>query len=605
MHGLWRAFVLALLGFWAASAAPALRAQPSSSERYALVVGVSSYRNNIRQLQGPRNDVTLLVNTLLEQGVPRDHIRVFADTLSAADYATRVTADGDPTKANILAGFDWLAGLASEHADVLIFLAGHGTQTPAPEEADGLNELFVPIDARRAPTLGAAPLNTISDDEFQPKLAAILNKGAEVWFVVDACHSGTLSRAAESDRVARYVPPEQLGISSAAIEAARAQAAARGGTELRAATAVPVTLNARFVGFYAAQAEQVTYESPMPFDIGDPNQRRVQGEFTWALVSALRSKRFSSYGAVARAVISGYWRSTHGDVAPFFEGSLDMTPMLGTGRERVVPLSVRDHALYLGAGEVDEVGEGASVEILDLGKSSNVVGHARVAVAGLGDARLEITDQTGDVEGVIQRALTDPERRNVERLSARVDAGSVNFIVRVARPSLQTGTAPSALENSLLAKAQSDLDALVATPPERRVMAVQLVDPHAAADIYPIVSRDRLWLSVVVMTSSSTVCAGRTHSAQAMCKPTGRLRRPFAPWRGRTTFSGSLQRFRKRRFPRRWACAYLRKPTLQIRTAIVRRIHRERRWPSPRGHACWRPQMRRLLFRIATSSTLK
>lgn len=455
-------------------------------DRYALIVGVSRY-TTVRSLLGPRNDVTLLVNTLVEQGMPRERIRVLADTLNEADYPARVTADGLPTRAEIIAGLDWLAQAAGPSSEVLIFFAGHGSQFPSADEPDGLNEFFLPIDVRPATTPGQPPANILLDDDLQPKIAAILNRGALVWFVADACHSGSLSRAAETDRVSRYVGPEQLGATRQMIDEARAAAIARGNTELRAASALDIDPNARFIGFYAAQPEQVTYESGAPKSLPG-SQRRSHGEFTWSLIQAIRANRFDSYASMARRVIAQYWE-LHSEVAPYFEGSLHLTPMIGAGTDNVLPVVARGGNFYVRAGAIDGVSDGATIAILDASSDLRVLGRGVVNGGGMVESRIDVVERS-DPTGLIERARTQGGA-HAARLGARVLQRSADFTLMIAPPRLLAPQAPGPGDAALLTQSAQALNALL--PPDRQPVALQMTAPDAAADIYPVVANNRLW----------------------------------------------------------------------------------------------------------------
>jgi hypothetical protein len=123
-------------------------AAPAHAEMRALLVGVSGYPTLDKryQLEGPRNDVRLMREVLLQRGFPAAQITLLADGLSEAP----------PTRDNILAALDRLAGAAQPGDTVFIHFAGHGSQQPVdrntPEgkdEPDGLSETFLPLDVGR------------------------------------------------------------------------------------------------------------------------------------------------------------------------------------------------------------------------------------------------------------------------------------------------------------------------------------------------------------------------------------------------------------------------------------------------------------------------
>lgn len=469
---------------------PPAAAQQNGADRYALIVGASGYRTPIRPLLGPRNDVTLIVNTLIEQGMPRERIRVLADGLNAADYPTKITPDGAPTRVAILAGLDWLAENAGADSEVLVFFAGHGSQFPSADEPDGLNEFFLPIDTRPAQTTGQPPANVLMDDELQPKLAAILNRGAFLWFVADACHSGSLSRAGETERTARFVTPEQLGATREMIAAARAAAFARGNTEVRAQSALDVALGARFVGFYAAQPEQVTYESATPKSLPG-SQRRMHGEFTWSLVNAIRANRYDSYASIAQRVLAQYWDG-HSDVAPYFEGSLGSRPMLGAGADAVLPVTVRNRQFYVRAGAVDGVGDGAAIALVDLSAPDNrVLARAVVNDAGMTQSRIDVSERS-DPEGLVERARNEGGA-TAARLGARVLQRSADFVLRIAPPAIWPSQPNDAANTALVGAAARTIGELAGAERARQPVALEVSGAGEAADLYPVVARNRLW----------------------------------------------------------------------------------------------------------------
>jgi len=116
-----------------------------------------------------------------------------------------------PTRANIVRAFQRLAEVAGPADQVVIFLAGHGSQQPANDapdnfEPDGLDEIFLPADvAGWNKTVGQVE-NAIIDDEIHAWVMAIRAKGAFVWVIVDACHAGTMTRGAPSDQMRERLP---------------------------------------------------------------------------------------------------------------------------------------------------------------------------------------------------------------------------------------------------------------------------------------------------------------------------------------------------------------------------------------------------------------
>lgn len=159
----------------------------------ALIVGIDLY---------PK----ILVDGVANQ---RNLAGAVNDARRMADVATRVfgfdrrdvvfLSDLDATRAGILKAFKRELIDRTRPGDrVLFYYAGHGAQVvdaSGDEADDGLDEVLVPSDAR-AELAAADPTldGVILDDEIDGLVSAL--KGREVTVIVDACHSGTITRAA-------------------------------------------------------------------------------------------------------------------------------------------------------------------------------------------------------------------------------------------------------------------------------------------------------------------------------------------------------------------------------------------------------------------------
>ena len=116
--------------------------------RRALLVGVTKYDHLPRDksLEGPANDVRLMRRLLQER------YRFSADGIVSLTEDEN-TPDRRPTRANIEREFRRLAEQAREGDQVVVLLAGHGSQQPESDppdpvnpEPDGLDEIFLPAD---------------------------------------------------------------------------------------------------------------------------------------------------------------------------------------------------------------------------------------------------------------------------------------------------------------------------------------------------------------------------------------------------------------------------------------------------------------------------
>jgi hypothetical protein len=167
---------------------------------FALLVGIDTYKA-VNGLQGCVNDVEAMRILLMNRyAVPEQCIQLLANARA--------------TRRNILKAF-------TEHLinnpdirrgdQILFHYSGHGSQSPArPEdyEPDGLNETLVPYDSR----LGDG--YDITDKELAALLDQLANaKGDHITVILDCCHSGSGTRAAQdasAPRVRRVAADTRL-----------------------------------------------------------------------------------------------------------------------------------------------------------------------------------------------------------------------------------------------------------------------------------------------------------------------------------------------------------------------------------------------------------
>ena len=172
-------------------------APAASAATYGLAVGIDDYIGRSNDLAGAVNDA-----------------RDIAAALEAAG-ATEIVllVNGDATKAAIESAWMRLVEIAAP-GDTLVFsYAGHGGQEPEPPgrrgEADGLNETFI---LGGYQSIGDASAERIIDDEIFAWLSLAEDRGLEVIFVADSCHSGTMYRDVAGSnlrtRNGAFDPPE-------------------------------------------------------------------------------------------------------------------------------------------------------------------------------------------------------------------------------------------------------------------------------------------------------------------------------------------------------------------------------------------------------------
>lgn len=255
----------------------------AAAEISALLVGVSDYDDatGIADLRGPPNDMRLLQRVLSNRGV--DRITVLAD---GVDGAKR------PTRAAVLQAFAAQAASAEAGDFVYIHLSGHGTRQKDQngDETDGLDEVFLAADTTHGEPGTGLIGNAITDDEIGQAVDAIRAKGADVWLVMDSCHSGSGLRSGLTGVATRFVDPAVLGVSTSV-----------GDTTVTSDTTPTLPEGAGgVIAFYAAQSSEVARELNMASE-GAPEE--WFGLFTAKLAARLDSGNDTSFRQLFQAVL--------------------------------------------------------------------------------------------------------------------------------------------------------------------------------------------------------------------------------------------------------------------------------------------------------------
>ena len=163
----------------------ALCAMAAQAEDRALLIGVGQYRDHAMGVDLPGIE--------LDIGVMKE----VAESLGFKPGATKVLLNQQATLAAVRQALQqWLVEGTSPTDRVLIYYSGHGTQLPDEDgdEDDGLDEAWTLHDMAPAKRNGRATLDgVLLDDELAETLARIPSR--QVLVLVDACHSGTSTRA--------------------------------------------------------------------------------------------------------------------------------------------------------------------------------------------------------------------------------------------------------------------------------------------------------------------------------------------------------------------------------------------------------------------------
>jgi len=145
-------------------------------EKRALLVGINKYRIPAANLNGCVNDV-------------EDIYHLLTTTYDFKPDNIRVIVDERATKAEIEKRYKWILSSTKENDEALIYHSGHGSQwrdRSGDELSDKLDEILITHDHTwRDP---------LTDDVIGEYFKQLV-KGAYLTMIVDACHSGTITRS--------------------------------------------------------------------------------------------------------------------------------------------------------------------------------------------------------------------------------------------------------------------------------------------------------------------------------------------------------------------------------------------------------------------------
>lgn len=149
----------------------------SSGLKRMLLVGINYVDDKANALEGCHNDVRNMEKILGKFYPKCSKKRILMDS---GEEGVQV-----PSRANILAGLDWLTKGLKSGENIYFHYSGHGGQIPDynGDEISGKDSCIYPISNGK--------IETISDDEIKTYLINKLPQGCKCFVVLDCCHSGT------------------------------------------------------------------------------------------------------------------------------------------------------------------------------------------------------------------------------------------------------------------------------------------------------------------------------------------------------------------------------------------------------------------------------
>lgn len=170
---------------------------------YALLVGINEYQGDVPRLNGCVNDVKAMCE-FLEKRTEGGKFTLNLRVLTAGDPDK--PEENKPTRQAVIDGFQNHLGQADAGDVALFYYSGHGSQEKAPPqfwhlEPDHLDETIVCCDSR---TEGGWDL---ADKELAVLIAKVAEKqppenSPHILVILDACHSGSGTRAIDGIRLA-------------------------------------------------------------------------------------------------------------------------------------------------------------------------------------------------------------------------------------------------------------------------------------------------------------------------------------------------------------------------------------------------------------------
>ena len=170
------------LAFVAGAALAFILTTDATAEERALLVGVGKYSVPGIDLPAIDLDLERMRETLILMGFEDSQIKSLLDEKA--------------TSKNVVREFKtWLRDGVEAEDRVVFYFSGHGSNTPDfnGDEEDGVDEVLVTHDVRRVRKNGRSALSGVVDDDTLAELLAAIPSN-NIWFIVDACHSGTMTR---------------------------------------------------------------------------------------------------------------------------------------------------------------------------------------------------------------------------------------------------------------------------------------------------------------------------------------------------------------------------------------------------------------------------
>jgi hypothetical protein len=182
----------ALLSAGPATAAAPKKPAAGAARKFALLIGIGDYTNDVPDLEGPPHDVAAMKKALVEHwGFPPANVQTLVDAQAS--------------KAGILSAFDTLVRTTQPRDYIFIYYSGHGTSAIERSDLglDGNTGALVPADLKMSDEDLTGQL-IVGSRDLRPRLEK-LDRDREVLAVFDSCYSGAAVRSLRAAGKPRFI----------------------------------------------------------------------------------------------------------------------------------------------------------------------------------------------------------------------------------------------------------------------------------------------------------------------------------------------------------------------------------------------------------------
>ena len=376
----------------------------------ALFVGIDKYLYSTKNrpeadfgdLKGAVGDAGR-IKIALQVAYGLDLDKQVAGKCSSQNAVSITLTDYCATRSAILGGLQKLIDVSAPGDTVIFYYAGHGSQIAddqVSDQASGMNDTILPTDARKPNAESEAE---ILDRELRGYIDEAVAKGLRVVTIFDSCDSGTATRDLRFHRDSE---------GNRVIEGDR-DSGGRSAPLLRVRGLVrPALPPVRGPGGGYRVHLAASADGTIAREVATTADGQRAGVFTTALVNALGTMRYATFGDIMAVVTLSVVNGRRPGQVPQIEGEVNATMGGGPQAAALFDAAPEGGGVTLAAGQLSDVTEGSTFAFF------NTAGDA------LADDRKPIA--TGIVTGVDATTAAVKLDAGAPPLSGRLIAREIN-----------------------------------------------------------------------------------------------------------------------------------------------------------------------------------